>query len=129
MPNDVTLEELANPDSTVTIRGKTYNVLPIDGFGMQLLSAVPSSDRMAMIRTMYKIAAKCIGLTFDEVFGTDTTVGFSESEVMAIAEVAQKHVKKVEATVPNDSSAGATTSGTENPPHSPDSPQPIQLAS
>lgn len=123
MQNDVTLEELASPDSTVTIRGTVYPVRPIDGFGMQLIHSTPASDRVAMIRAMYRIAARCLGLPFDTVYGTEDVPGFSESEVMEVAEVAQKQVKKVEATVPNDSSAGAVTSG-PNPPHSPDSHRP-----
>lgn len=92
----LSLDEVTNGGS-VTIRGKLYPVRPIDGFGMQLLHSTPSSDRVAMIRAMYRIAARCLGVSFDEVFGTEDTPGFSEVEVMEVAEVAQRQVKAVQA--------------------------------
>lgn len=92
----LSLEEVTNPGSSITIRGKLYAVRPIDGFGMQLLHSTPASDRVAMIRAMYRIAARCLGVSFDEVFGTEDTAGFSEAEVMEVAEVAQRQVKAVQ---------------------------------
>jgi hypothetical protein len=105
MPN---LESLSAP-GVVTIRGKQYTVLPIDGYGMQMFANVAPGDRIGMIQTSYKVAARCIGISFDEAFGTETSAGFSEQEIAQIMEAAQGKVKEVEASVKNEEAAGDKT--------------------
>jgi hypothetical protein len=80
-----TLQELAHPELSVTLRGRTYAVRPVDGYGMQVVSSVAEGDRLAMIRATYKIAARCIGLSFDEVFGTEDSPGFSDHGSRTVA--------------------------------------------
>ena len=101
------LEEIAAPDLVWNGRGKSYPLKPVDGYGMQLIQSVPDNDRLAMIRASYKIVARCLGLPFDEVFGTEDSQGFSEQEVREIMEIVQHPVRKVEATAsPNSEPAG-----------------------
>lgn len=103
MPN---LESLTAP-GVVTIRGNQYTVKPIDGYGMQLFANVPPGNRLEMIRVSYEVAARCIGVSFDEAFGTKDAVGFSEEEIGRIMEAAQKSAKAVEAAAsPNAEPAG-----------------------
>ena len=122
----VALESLAAPELKVTIRGKTYPVKPIDGFGMQL--AQKANGRAEMIEAMYKIAARCLGIPFAEVWGTEEQVGFSEQEVLQVVEVVQGQVKAVEATAPNDGKAEPAKGEERKTPVPPDSPQLIQSA-
>ena len=123
-----TLNELAHPPKrTVTHDDKEHRVYPADGFAMQL-SQEPPTDRVGMIRRMYEIAARCLDLPFDEVFGTPEKRGWSEGEVMEVLDLAQQQVKRVEATAKNDGSAGAAN-GEEKAPHPSGQSQPTLLAS
>ena len=119
------LEQLANPSLSVTIAGKVYPVKPIDGFGQQMIQKMTEATS---VEVMYKVAARCLGLPFAEVFGTEDTVGFSNADIMRVVEVAGKQVQEVNATIPNDGKADAARDGQE-PSRPQDSPQPMQLAS
>jgi hypothetical protein len=101
------LNELSAP-GTITIRGKTYPFSPVDGYGMTLIHSTPDDDRVAMIRVSYEVAALCLGLPFDEVFGTKEERGFSEAEIMAVLNEAQKKVRMVES-APNSEAAAERT--------------------
>jgi hypothetical protein len=96
------IEQLSAP-GTITIRGKVYPFSPVDGYGMALIHSTPSSDRVAMIRASYEVAARCLGLPFDTVFGTKDNPGFSEAEAMMILNEAQKKVRAVEDSAPPNS--------------------------
>lgn len=121
----ISLNELAHPEITVTVRGKVYDVAPIDGFAKQLTDkATPENS----YEIMCKVAARCLGVPFAEVFGAEDKIGFSPSEVMKVVDAATKQVAAVEATLPNDGKAGAETGEAKTPLPS-ESPQPIQLAS
>jgi hypothetical protein len=97
--------ELSAP-GTITIRGKVYPFQPVDGYGMQLIHSTPN-EKVPMIRASYEVAARCLGLPFDEVFGTKDKPGFSEAEVMSVLYEAQQKVRAVEAAVPPNSEAAA----------------------
>jgi hypothetical protein len=101
------LNELSAP-GTITIRGKVYPFNPVDGYGMTLIHSTPDNDRVAMIRVSYEVAARCLGLPFDEVFGTKDKPGFSEAEVMSVLNEAQKKVRRVESS-PNSEAAAERT--------------------
>jgi hypothetical protein len=102
------LTELSAP-GTIELRGKQYPFTPVDGYGMQLIHSTPENDRVAMIRVSYEVAARCLGLPFDEVFGTKDKPGFSEAEIMAVLNEAQRKVRAVESS-PNSAPAGENAS-------------------
>lgn len=97
------MEQITRPDLVWHGRGKSYPLTSVDGYGMQLIHSVPANDRLAMIRASYKIVARCLGLPFDEVFGTEDTPGFSEQEIREIMEIVQRPVGEVEAAAPPNS--------------------------
>lgn len=113
----VSLSEIGTPDRVITVRGRSLLVNPIDGYGMQLLHTASEGDRMGMIRASYQIAARCTGLTFDELFGTADSQGLSEEEVAEVLATAQRSVKRVEATAPpNSEPAGERSDATTHLP-------------
>jgi hypothetical protein len=99
------VKDLSTP-GTITIRGKVYPFQPVDGYGMQLIHSTPN-EKVPMIRASYEVAARCLGLPFDEVFGTKDKPGFSEEEIMYVLGEAQKNVRSVEAAAPPNSEAAA----------------------
>lgn len=123
------LEELTHPELTVTLRGQQYAVKPVDGFSMTAIKS--ATDQPSMFLALYRATYKSLkpAFTWDEVWGNEEISGFSEDEVLSVMETAQKHVKTVEATVPNDGKAEAAKGGQQTPPLSPPSPQLMKQAS
>lgn len=127
---EIPLGELVDGELTVYLpsKKKTYPLHPVDGFGYQMLAQMTDETST---ETMYKIATKALmgQLTPVEVFGDANTNGLSAYEVGLVCGRAQMHVRRVQATVPND--GGQAESPTTEPADkaSPESPQPIQSAS
>lgn len=121
----MTLDNLAHPSLSVTLGGKVYQLRPVDGYAQQMIQKMTEANS---VETMYKVAARCLGLPFEEVFGSDTAVGWSNADIMKVVEAAGKQVQEVEATIPNGGKAEAVR-GEKETPLPPDSPQAMQLAS
>lgn len=101
------LEELTAPGLVWNGRGKDWPLQPVDGYGMQMIKTVPEEDELAVLRAAYKVVARCLGVPFDTVFGTEDLPGFSEQEVREIMDILQRPTRKVEASVsPNSAPAG-----------------------
>jgi hypothetical protein len=126
--NEATLADLVEGQLTVVLRGKTYPVAPIDGFGYQLLAQM---DEATSLATLYRIAAKCLkgSMTKDEVIGTEDVNGLSAAEVGYVIRTARSQVTQVEATLPNDGGPAESPKTEPVDSASQESPPAIQLAS
>lgn len=103
-----TLNELIHSNDTVLLKGKECRVLPMDGFGMQQARLNQSNDETAPIVT-YELAAKALGWTFDETFGTKDVLGITIREAAAVVEMSMRLALKVEAEAsPFSAPAGET---------------------
>lgn len=101
-----TLEEVISPDRTVTVNGSTYQIREPDAFGWEL---VAKAEETQDTRLMCKVIARCLGLTVDDVYGTEEKVGFSTSDVAAALKKIVAVVKRVEASAsPLSEPAGET---------------------
>lgn len=112
--NGPTAEELANPQLSVTLKGKRCRVEPMDGFGFQVLERMDEGSEPRAVETMYELAFRSVptaGLTWDEFFGNKTTIGISPEIIGQIMQIARSQVEAVAATAKNASAAtvkGAT---------------------
>lgn len=122
----VALDELVAPRLSVVLNGVKREVKPLDGFGYQLLSTLSAETSVA---TMFSLAQRVLapGMSKDEVFGTEDVMGLTPAQVGQVVKVASGQIDMVEATSPNGS--GSLEQGQNSEAVSPESPQPIQLAS
>lgn len=120
------LDELGTSSVVTLSTGEVCKYKPIDGFGQKRIQQMTPETS---VETMYWVAARCIGRSMDEVFGSEDKIGFSNADVMAIVAAAGKQIAEVAATIPNDGKADAVKDGEKIPSRPSDSPQPIQLAS
>jgi hypothetical protein len=97
-----------NDLSELTAEGQAgqFTVKPVDGYGQKLMQNVTKENS---VEVMCRVAARCIGVPFAEVYGTEDKVGFAPDVVAAILARATEAVKKVEASVPNAEPAGEPT--------------------
>lgn len=103
----ISAHALVEPDLSVELKGKRYKVQPVDGFAFQLLKRIEDKSEEEAVETMYKIAFRCLdgALSWEEVFGTETSLGLSPGDVGKIVSEARRQVEAVAVTIPNGSSA------------------------
>lgn len=127
----ISAQRLVEPDLSVELKGKRYRVQPVDGFAFQLLKRVEDKSEEETVETLYKIAFRCLdgALSWDEVFGTETSLGLSPGDVGKIVAEAKRQVEAVAETIPNGSSVTDKSARKTKAQSSPASRQSIQSAS
>lgn len=110
---NMTLEEIAAPVElgSVDFNGKRYAIRPMDGYGYHL-SQSANGDAQVSIEVTYKLAARAIGVTFEDLFGTENTVGMPLPDAARIVAIASGRIRAVEETAsPLSEPAGETATG------------------
>jgi hypothetical protein len=97
----VDLDALIDPNLSVTLKGKTVKVKPIDGACFQLLSRLEGGEKS--VELMYDVAGRCLpSLTETQV------LELTPIQVAAVVKLASEGVEEVEALAPPHSApAGA----------------------
>lgn len=102
------LEITAESLGTAPWNGKEYPIKPLDGYGYRLSQTAQGDDEKSIDIT-YRLAARCIGVQYEELFGTEQTIGMPLKEAARIVAIASGQIQNVEASASPLSEAAAKT--------------------